>query len=246
MTGFGGSGLIPLGGATAPSPAAIIAPSPRAKGAKPEEIYRAWLEIAEHRIAAEQVLIGGHTIQPEEPASASNGGLSAVLAFFDALAEQVFTRTTDVGELSNYMAGDARRWRDLLRALRQRSAAAKAAPRYHQLTRALAAAEFLAAEPIANIEREEFALTDIGADLDDARLSAEVSANFMTRLAAPKASPNVAVVLRDANGDVCGEAVFAAPLAEANGQRNELFTATLAASRVIANVEVSLTRRAVG
>lgn len=238
--------LIPLAGAAAPSQTAIVAPTQRAKGAKPEEIYRAWLEIAEQRIAAEQVLISGHTVQPDEAASATNGALSSVLGFFDTLAEQVFTRSTDVGELSNYLAGDARRWRDLLRGLRQRSTAAKDAPRYHQLTRALAAAEFVASEPIDNTERTEFALTDVGADLDDARLSAEVSANFMTRLAAPKATPNVAVVLRDANGDVCGEAVFAAPLAEAHGQRNELFTATLGASREIANVEVSLTRRPVG
>ena len=238
--------LIPLAGATAPSQTAIVAPTPRANGAKPEEIYRAWLEIAEQRIAAEQVLVGGHVVQSGEQASTANGALSSVLGFFDTLAEQAFTRATDVGELSNYMAGDARRWRDLLRALRQRSAAAKDAPRYHQLTRALAAAEFVASEPIANTEREEFALTDIGADLDDKRLSTEVSANFMTRLAAPKATPNVAVVLRDANGDVCGEAVFAAPLAEAHGQRNELFTATLKASREIAAVEMSLTRRAVG
>ncbi len=238
--------LIPLAGAMAPSQTAIVAPSPRAKGAKPEEIYRAWLEIAEPRISAEQILISGHALQPAELASTTNGALSTVLGFFDTLAEQVFTRSTDVGELSNYMAGDARRWRDLLRALRQRSATAKDAPRYHQLTRALAAAEFVASEPIDNTERAEFALTDIGADLDDARRSAEVSANFMTRLAAPKATPNIAVVLRDANGDVCGEAVFAAPLAEAKGERNELFTATLAASREIANVEVSLTRRAVG
>lgn len=238
--------LIPLAGATAPSQTAIVAPTQRGQGAKPEEIYRAWLEIAEQRIAAEQVLISGHTVQPAEAAATTNGALSAVLGFFDTLAEQVFTRSTDVGELSNYMAGDARRWRDLLRGLRQRSAAAKDAPRYHQLTRALAAAEFVASEPIDNVERTEFALTDIGADLDDARLSAEVSANFMTRLAVPKATPNVAVVLRDANGDVCGEAIFAAPLAEAKGERNELFTAVLAASREIANVEVSLTRRAVG
>lgn len=238
--------LIPLAGAAAPSQTAIVAPTQRAKGAKPEEIYRAWLEIAEQRIAAEQVLIDGHTVQPDEAASTSNGALSAVLGFFDTLAEQVFTRSTDVGELSNYMAGDARRWRDMLRGLRQRSTAARDAPRYHQLTRALAAAEFVASEPIDNSERTEFALTDIGADLDDARLSAEVSANFMTRLAAPKATPNVAVVLRDANGDVCAEAVFSAPIAEAKGERNELFTATLAASREIANVEVSLTRRAVG
>lgn len=238
--------LIPLAGANAPSQTAIIAPTLRAKGAKPEEIYRAWLEIAEQRISAEQVLIGGHVVQPGEAASTTNGALSSVLGFFDTLAEQVFTRSTDVGELSNYMVGDARRWRDLLRALRQRSAAAKDAPRYHQLTRALAAAEFVASEPIGNIEREEFALTDIGADLDDSRLSAEVSANFMTRLVAPKATPNVAVVLRDANGDVCGEAVFPAPLTEAKGERNELFTATLKASREIANVEMSLTRRAVG
>ncbi|MBX3430377.1 MAG: hypothetical protein KF779_12425 [Hyphomonadaceae bacterium] len=238
--------LIPLGGATSPSQTAIVAPTPRAKGAKPEEIYRAWLEIAEQRISAEQVLIGGHAIQHGEQASTSNGALSAVFGFFDTLAEQVFTRSTDVGELSNYMAGDARRWRDLLRSLRQRSAAAKDAPRYHQLTRALAAAEFVASEPIDNSERTEFVLTDIGADIDDARLSAEVSANFMTRLAQPKATPNVAVVLRDANGDVCGEAVFAAPVAEAHGQIDKLFTATLGANREIANVEVSLTRRPVG
>ncbi|MBL8546892.1 MAG: hypothetical protein JNL81_10530 [Hyphomonadaceae bacterium] len=245
MTSFGGSGLIPLsGGSATPSQAAIVAPSPRAKGAKPEEIYRTWLEIAEQRIAAEQILIGGHTILADEPANAAKTGVSAVLGFFDTLAGQVFTRTTDVGELSNYMAGDARRWRDLLRAFRQRSVAAKEAPRYHQLTRALAAAEFIASEPIGNNEREEFALTDIGADLDDARRSAEISANFMTRLAAPKATPNIAVCLRDANGDVCGEAVFAAPVAEAHGQLNLLFTATLAAAREIANVEVSLTRRA--
>jgi|GEM_PF-2961301 len=245
MTGFGGSGLIPLSGSSETQQAAIIAPSPRAKGAKPEEIYRTWLEIAEHRIGAEQVLIGGYTVRPNE-AAATSGGLSSVLAFFDGLAEQLFTRVTDVGELSNYMAGDARRWRDLMRAARQRSAAAKDAPRYQQLTRALAAAEFLASEPIANTEREEFALTDIGADVDDDGLSVEVSANFLARLAAPKATPNIAICLRDANGDVCGEAVFAAPCAEANGQRNELFVATLAAERAIANVEVSLTRRTVG
>jgi len=245
MTGMGTSGLIPLRGAGETAPVAIVAQSPRSKAAKPEEIYRAWLEIAEHRIAAEQVLIGGHTVQPNEAASGKDA-LSAVLGFFDGLAEQLFTRLTDVGELSNYIAGDARRWRDLLRAFRQRSAAAKDAPRYHQLTRALAAAEFLASEPIANAEREEFALTDIGGDLDDSRRSVEVSANFLTRLAAPKATPNIAVVLRDANGDVCGEAVFAAPMAEAHGQRNELFTTTLGASRDIANMEVSLTRRPVG
>jgi hypothetical protein len=241
---MGTSGLIPLSGSGEHRQAAIVAQSPRAKAAKPEEIYRAWLELAEHRIAAEQVLLGGHTIKPGE-AAAAGGALAAVLEFFDSLAAQVFTRQTDVGELSNYMAGDARRWRDLLRALRQRSAPAKDAPRYHQLTRALAAAEFIASEPIANAEREEFALTDIGADLDDSRRTAEVSANFVTRLAAPKATPNIAIVLRDANGDVCGEAVFAAPVAEANGQRDDLFTATQGASAEIANVEVSLTRRAV-
>jgi hypothetical protein len=246
MTGMGTSGLIPLrGGAGDTAPVAIVAQSPRTKAAKPEEIYRAWLEIAEQRISAEQVLISGHTVQPNEAAGGKDA-VPVVLGFFDGLAEQLFTRLTDVGELSNYMTGDARKWRDLLRGFRQRSAAAKDAPRYHQLTRALAAAEFLASEPLTNAEREEFALTDIGGDLDDARRSVEVSANFMTRLAVPKATPNVAVVLRDANGDVCGEAVFPAPVAEAKGQVSELFTATLGASRDIANVEMSLTRRAAG
>ncbi|MEZ5957405.1 MAG: hypothetical protein R3C27_09380 [Hyphomonadaceae bacterium] len=245
MTGFGTSGLIPLRGAGETAPAAIVAQSPRAKAAKPEEIYRAWLEIAEQRIAAEQVLISGHTVQPKEAAGGKDA-VSVVLGFFDGLAEQLFTRLTDVGELSNYMTGDARKWRDLLRGFRQRSAATKDSPRYHELTRALAAAEFLASDPITNAEREEFALTDIGGDLDDSGRSVEVSANFLTRLAVPKATPNIAVVLRDANGDVCGEAVFAAPLAEAKGQLDKLFKATLAASSEIAHVEVSLTRRAVG
>ncbi len=244
MSGFGGSKLIPLGGRAAePARTAIVAEASRVKAAKPEEIYRGWLEIADQRIGAEQVLLNGYTVVTNE-AAATSGGLSSVLAFFDGLAEQAFTRMTDVGELSNYMAADARRWRDLMRACRQRSAAAKEAPRYHQLTRALAAAEFLASEPIANTEREEFALTDIGAELDGRTV--EVSANFLTRLVAPTPTPNIAICLRDANGDVCGEAIFPAPIAEAKGERNELFTATLAAERDVANVEVSLTRRQVG
>lgn len=239
------TGLISLGGAVEHRQAAIVAQSPRAKAAKPEEIYRAWLELAEQRIAAEQILLGGHAVAPGEAATA-NGALGAVLAFFDGLAAQMFARQTDVGELSNYMAADARRWRGLLRALRQRSTAANEAPRYHQLTRALATVEFIASEPITDAEREEFALSDIGADLDENGRSVEVSANFETRLAMPKLAPNIAICLRDANGDVCGEAVFAAPAPEANGRTSNLFTATLAANSDIANVEVSLTRRAVG
>lgn len=239
------TGLISLGGTVEHRQAAIVAQSPRAKAAKPEEIYRAWLELAEQRIAAEQILLGGHVIANGEAVTA-NGALAAVLAFFDGLAAQMFTRQADVGELSNYMAGDARRWRQLLRGLRQRSAAANDAPRYHQLTRALATAEFIASEPISDAEREEFALSDIGAELDENGRGVEVSANFETRLAMPKATPNIAICLRDANGDVCGEAVVAAPVAEASGRATHLFTATLGASADIANVEVSLTRRAVG
>ncbi len=52
-----GTGL--SGGAGAGQPAAIVIQAGRAKGAKPEEIYRAWLELAEARIAGEQVLLGG-------------------------------------------------------------------------------------------------------------------------------------------------------------------------------------------
>jgi len=244
----GSSSLIPLGsgGSADPARAAIVAQAPRAKAAKPEEIYRAWLELAEQRIFAEQALASGYALRGQEQSAPGDAALFAVLAFFDNLAAPNLTRAADVGETSNYMAADARRWRDLLRALRQRSAAAKDAPRYHQLTRALAAAEFLASEPIGDAERQEFTLGDIGAELDDSRRTAEISANFLTRLRQPKPTPNISICLRDANGDVCGEAVFAAPIAEANGQRDELFTATLTADREIANVEVSLTRRAVG
>lgn len=244
MSGTFGN-LISLG-ADAGQPAAIVAEASRGKGAKPEEIYRAWLELADARIGAEQTLLGGYTLHLADQAIPGERELIAVLSFFDGLAAQAFKRQTDVGELSNYMAADARRWRELLRGLRQRSAAAKEAPRFHQLTRALATVEFIASEPISDSEREEFALSDIGADLEEDRRSVEVSANFLTRLRMPKPTPNIAICLRDANGDVCGEAVFAAPIAEANGQRDELFTAQLGASAEIANVEVSLTRRAVG
>jgi hypothetical protein len=239
------SGIIPLRGASETAPVAIVAQTPRTKAAKPEEIYRAWLEIAEQRIGAEQTLIGGHTITASEAATGRDASprcwrSSMAWPSSSSRASPMWAsfRTTWLA-MRGVGANSCVR-------LRQRSVAARDAPRYHQLTRALAAAEFLASEPIGNAEREEFALTDIGGDLDDSRRSVEVSANFLTRLAAPKATPNVAVTLRDANGDVCGEAVFAAPIAEANGQRNELFTATLAASRQIANVEVSLTRRPVG
>ena len=146
-----GTGLGPGGGG---QPAAIVIQSGRARAAKPEEIYRAWLELAEPRISAEQTLLSGFTLGATEPAP----GVRAVLAFFDGLAAQVFTRQTDVGELSNYMAADARRWRNLLRAFRQRSAAARDTDRYHQLTRALAATEFLASEPITDAERTSFVL----------------------------------------------------------------------------------------
>ncbi len=243
MSGDNFGNLVSLGGS---QPAAIVAEAARGKGAKPEEIYRAWLELAEARIVGEQALVSGYTLTLGDQIVPGERELVSVLSFFDGLAAQSFNRDTDVGELSNYMAADARRWRDLLRALRQRSTAAKEAPRYHQLTRALAVAEFIASEPISDSEREEFALSDIGADLDNDRRVVEISANFLTRLRAPKKTPNVAVCLRDSNGDVCGEAVFAAPIAEANGQLNELFTAELGASAEVANVEVSLTRRMVG
>lgn len=242
MSGDSFGNLVSL---AASQPAAIVSEAARGKGAKPEEIYRAWMELAEARIAGEQLLVSGYTLTLGDQGVTGERELIAVLSFFDGVATQAFQRQTDVGELSNYMAADARRWRELLRALRQRSTGAKAASRYQQLTRALAAAEFIASEPISDDEREEFALSDIGADLDESGRKVEISANFLTRLRAPKKSPNVAICLRDANGDVCGEAVFAPPIAEANGQCDELFTAQLAASAEVANVEVSLTRRAV-
>ncbi|MGD9815347.1 MAG: hypothetical protein AB7Q23_10815 [Hyphomonadaceae bacterium] len=244
MRDFGS--MIPLGAGYEPARAAIVRELPGGKGAKPEQIFRGWADLAEQRIVAEQLLLSDYQISAPERQVAGDGGLFAVLGFLDAQASTLFAGQVDAGELSNYMAADARRWRDLLRALRQRSTAAKDTPRYHQLTRALAAAEFLASEPIGDAERQEFALGDIGADLDENRRTAEISANFLARLRQPKPTPNIAICLRDANGDVCGEAVFAAPIPEANGQRDELFTATLRADREIANVEVSLTRRAVG
>jgi len=226
--------------------AAIVIQSGRAKGAKPEEIYRAWLELAEARIAGEQTLLGGYALAAGDQSVAGETELAKVLAFFDGLAAQAFTRQTDVGELSNYMAADSIRWRDLLRGLRQRSASAKEAPRYHQLTRALAATEFLASEPITDEERAAFALDNIRADVAPDGRSITIVADLRGRTIAPRAVPNIAICLRDANGDVCGETVLAPPLTEMHGQRTEGFTATLAAVREITDVEVSFTRRAVG
>lgn len=50
MSGDSFGNLVSLGG-SAGQPAAIVAEVARGKGAKPEEIYRAWLELAEARIA---------------------------------------------------------------------------------------------------------------------------------------------------------------------------------------------------
>lgn len=233
-------------GAGGPQPAAIVIQKGRAKGARPEEIYRAWLELAEARIAGEQVLVGSHALAAGDQSVAGEAELAKVLAFFDGIAAQAFTRQTDVGELSNYMAADALRWRDLLRGLRQRSAAAKETPRYHQVTRALAAAEFLASEPITDEERTAFALDNIRADVAPDGRSITIVADLRSRSPSPRAVPNIAICLRDANGDVCGETVLAPPLAEMHGQRTEGFTATLAAQREITDVEVSFTRRFVG
>jgi len=234
------------GGADAGQPAAIVIQTGRAKGAKPEEIYRAWLDLAEARIAGEQVLLGGYALAAGDQATHGEAELAKVLGFFDGLAAQVFTRQTDVGELSNYMAADALRWRDLLRGLRQRSAAAKETPRYHQVTRALAATEFLASEPISDEERSAFALDNIRADVAADGRSITIVADLRGRTAAPRAVPNIAICLRDANGDICGEAVLAPPVAKMQGQRSEGFTATLEAAREVTDVEVSFTRSALG
>jgi hypothetical protein len=222
-----------LGVGSGAQPAGIVIQSGRARAAKPEEIYRAWLELAEPRISAEQVLLSGFTLSAGETAP----GLRAVLAFFDGLAAQVFTRKTDVGELSNYMAGDVRRWRDLLRAFRQRSAPARDTDRYHQLTRALAATEFLASDPITDAERTAFALENIDTELAEGGRSITITGEIKSTAPASMGAPNVAICLRDDNGDVCGERVIAASGAA--------FSTTLAASAVITDVEVSFTRAAV-
>lgn len=236
-TGFGA-------GSSASQPAAIVIQTGRAKAAKPEEIYQAWLQLAEARIPAEQTLLNGYALANADQATPGEAQLAQVLAFFDGLSAQLFTRQTDVGEVSNYIAGDARHWRDLLRGFRQRSTAAKETPRYAQLTRALAATEFLASDPITDEERSAFSLDNIRANLGPDAKSIEIVADLRGRSPSMRAVPNIAICLRDENGDICGEAVFAPPVAELQGQRTEGFTATLEAAREITDVEVSLTRRA--
>lgn len=230
----------------ASQPAAIVIQTGRARAAKPEEIYQAWLQLAEARIGAEQTLLNGYALANADQATPGEAELTQVLAFFDGLAAQLFTRQTDVGEVSNYIAGDARRWRDLLRGFRQRSAAAKETPRYAQLTRALAATEFLASDPITDEERAAFSLDNIRADLSADAKSIEVVADIRCRSPSLRAVPSITICLRDENGDVCGEAVFAPPVAELQGQCTEGFAATLEAAREITDVEVSLTRRVAG
>jgi len=231
-------------GSSASQPAAIVIQSGRAKAAKPEEIYQAWLQLAEARIPAEQTLLNGYALAAADQPTPGEAELAQVLAFFDGLSAQLFTRQTDVGEVSTYIAGDARHWRDLLRGFRQRSAAAKETPRYAQLTRALAATEFLASEPITDEERAAFSLDNIRADLSADARSIEIVADIRCRSPSLRAVPNISICLRDENGDVCGEAVFAPPVAELQGQRTEGVSATLEAAREITDVEVSFTRRA--
>lgn len=233
-------------GTGASQPAAIVIQSGRAKAAKPEEIYQAWLQLAEARIPAEQTLLNGYALANGDQAAPGETQLGQVLAFFDGLAAQLFTRQTDVGEVSNYIAGDARQWRDLLRGFRQRSAAAKETPRYAQLTRALAATEFLASDPITDEERTAFSLDNIRAEVSADAKSIEIVADLRCRSPSLRAVPNIAICLRDENGDVCGEAIFAPPVAQLQGQCTEGFAATLEATHEITDVEVSLTRRAAG
>jgi len=237
---FGSLGVVRIGAASGAQPA-VVAPAPAAKGAKPEEIYRGWIELTEQRISAEHALAGGYALGASDPPPA----LTAVVRYFDQLAAFLFQRTTDVGETSNYMAADARRWRELLRAFRKRSAGAKDMPRYHELTRALAAAEFLASEPIADGERDMFAVANVRADLSADACTLALTGELKTRTPATLLAPNIAICLRDANGDVCGEAIIAPPVAEVRGDRADAFAITLAASAEITDVEVSLTRRGV-
>lgn len=236
--------LLPPAGGFEPARAAIVRELPGTKGAKPEEVYRAWLELIEQRIAGEQLLSSGYTVQNVEKQTPGDGGLFAVLSFFDSLAPQLFTRKIDVGELSNYIVADARRWRDLLRDLRRRSSGAKETQRYHQVTRALATAEFLASEPIADAERAILGIVGIETAIDATGRLIEISGQIVNRDASPQTLPNISICLRDENSDVCGEVVLAPPATELAGQASTRLIATLEASSDIVHVEISLTRGA--
>lgn len=236
--------LVPLASGFEPARAAIVRELPGTKGAKPEEVYRAWLELIEQRIAGEQLLSAGYAVQIVEKQTPGDGGLFAVLSFFDLLAPQLFTRKIDVGELSNYIAADARHWRDLLRDLRRRSSGAKETPCYHQVTRALATAEFLASEPIADAERTKLGIVDIETAIDTSGRAIEISGQIINRNVSSQTLPNISICLRDENSDVCGEVVLAPPATELAGQASIRLLATLEASSDIVHVEISLTRGA--
>ena len=236
--------LIPLGAALEQSSERVVtAEAARARAAEAEALYRDWLEISSERIAGEQLLLNGYALAAVDQGAAGERDLFVVLAYFDAMHGQLFTRRVDVGEVSNYIGADARKWRALLRALRRASTAARDTARYETLTRALAAIEFLASAPIADAVRRAFELTNVVAE--PAANGVRISGDVRSRTTEPSPVPNIAVCLRDSDGNVCGEAVLAPPVAEMHGHKVEPFAIVVEADSAVADIEVMFTRRAV-
>lgn len=246
--------LIALGAALNPAAQQvvnIVSEAARAKEATAEQVYQDWLNIVGERIAGEQLLLGTANAPPyvvtgEEQGMTGEGELFVVLNFLDGLSARLFTRRVDVGELSNYMSGDARRWRTLLRELRLRSRGAQETARYHQLTRALAALEFLASEPISDAERLNFSLDDVTVEVQEATSEVTVRGSIRSRAAGTVATPNVAICLRDVDGNVCGEAIVAPPAPTMHGHQIAAFEASIHSDGEVSDVEHNFTWRSTG
>lgn len=243
--------LIALGAALNPAAQQVVnvvTEAARAKEATAEQIYQDWLNIVGERIAGEQLLLGTASSQPyvladEEQGMTGESELFVVLNFLDGLSSRVFTRRVDVGELSNYMSGDARRWRTLLRDLRIRSSGAHDTARYHQLTRALAALEFLSSEPITDAQQRNFSLEGVIVDLQENANELTIRGSIRSRATGAVATPNIAICLRDFDGNVCGETIVTPTYSQMYGHQLQEFETIVQSRGDVSDVECNFTRR---
>ncbi len=242
--------LIALGAALNPAAQQVVnvvSEAARAKEASAEQVFQDWLNITGERIAGEQLLLGTAHSEPYVLSSDAQGitgesELFAVLDFLDGLSARLFTRRVDVGELSNYMSSDARRWRTLLRDLRSRSRDAQDTARYHQLTRALAALEFLSSGPITDEQRRDFTLDDVTVEVTEDRREVTLRGTVRSRATGTRDVPNIAICLRDFDGNVCGEAIVEPPAPRMHGHQILSFETTVQSDGDVSDVEAQFTR----
>ncbi|MGE3836739.1 MAG: hypothetical protein AB7G40_02445 [Hyphomonadaceae bacterium] len=122
-----------------------------------QALFAEWLERQPQAIAAETLLTRhlrssrqGQRRQRAYELRMSGGGgddetaLFAIMTFFQKAGGLMCAGRVNAGELSSYLGDAPRRWRDLLRSLRERSQPSLDGTRWEQLDRAIFGAEILA------------------------------------------------------------------------------------------------------